>query len=768
MNPRSDETFLVTCSVPQDGERLLAYAPTQPLPSIAAEKPLPKEIVWMPAGPHHIMASTPSGEPWEGEVICNQAGADAVRAAHREMVAAGYSAWFDRNHDNGEATFWVSDFEWDPARGIIARGEWTPLGEAMVREKRLRGFSPSFFVSRKTGVVAGLPWAMAAGGLVNAPAFGAAMPLLAAKLAAHDPSSKGYTPNQPSNDKAMKDKYLKILAALGVTPPDDAKDDEKKLATLVCQHLGVKNAAEAKNLKALHTQILAKLGVTIPDDAKDDEDKLAALVAKHAKDVRSSSTIDGLQAAKETLESQIEELRAKAKTPEESATVKELKQQVQALTAAQKEADKAKAETLVQAAVKRGAIKEDDTALQEKWVNLIVADANHADLLASMPDGKAKKPEGSDDPVIVSAVAQRAASGQVQITRAGLVDSLKAYAAKPAGTAQEAAARAEIYASVIAPIFRDDPDFRMGPVLAANSLGSLSGDLIVQRSLTLLKLSFPMLEAISTDFSPDSVAFEQQVTSRIRSIPAVANFVPGTGYATSNAVTTDVPVTIDNHKGVPISFNVNELANTSRNLFQEQAEGAQYALGKALVDALYALITPANFLNETVSTLNDFGRAKMSVMRKDLNIRGVPKMRRFALLSSDFADKLLSDTNLLSLAAFRREEIITEGQLPRVSGFQPYEAENLPTTDSLQGFAGTPETLVAATRVPSDYTQVMPAANHGNVSVVTNPDTGISVQLVQYIDHNLAAAFWRIALMFGVAKGQTASGQRLVDTATSS
>lgn len=64
--------------------------------------------------------------------------------------------------------------------------------------------------------------------------------------------------------------------------------------------------------------------------------------------------------------------------------------------------------------------------------------------------------------------------------------------------------------------------------------------------------------------------------------------------------------------------------------------------------------------------------------------------------------------------------------------------------------------------MPNDYTKALPGASHGSVSVVTNPDTGISVQLVQYVDHKLGAASWRIALMFGVAVGQAASGQRLI------
>jgi hypothetical protein len=67
--------------------------------------------------------------------------------------------------------------------------------------------------------------------------------------------------------------------------------------------------------------------------------------------------------------------------------------------------------------------------------------------------------------------------------------------------------------------------------------------------------------------------------------------------------------------------------------------------------------------------------------------------------------------------------------------------------------------------VPNDYTLALPGASNGNVSVVTNPDTGISVQLVQYVDHNLAAATARVATMYGVAVGNPAVARRLALTA---
>ena len=63
--------------------------------------------------------------------------------------------------------------------------------------------------------------------------------------------------------------------------------------------------------------------------------------------------------------------------------------------------------------------------------------------------------------------------------------------------------------------------------------------------------------------------------------------------------------------------------------------------------------------------------------------------------------------------------------------------------------------------MPNDYTSVLPGASYGNVQVITDPDLGISVMLVQYVDHKKGTATQRIALMYGTAAGQGNAGQLL-------
>lgn len=668
----------------QDSIAVLAAAQVIPF-SAGADEALPAEIVWMPKGEHEISAFAADGSPWKGKVICDEAGALAVQATFERLRAQGQRVPLDKDHKDEEATAWVLGFRWDPVQGIVAKVEWTSLGEQLLRGKVYHSFSPAFLLNKQTSRVSGFPGGgHAAGSLVNAPAFGTAMPsLIAARLAGQSttkPASGG------SPDKTnMKELLIKILAALKVEAPSGAS-----------------------------------------------EEQLVALAAKH---------IDRLPEAGnegQALKAQLAEL--------ESLKAKE--SELVALKAKDLERRKADAKAAVEKAVARGALAAKDEKIQAKWAGMIENDPTHAELLAALPDNPA-----------LSRVTQPGVEISV---KAGLLPILQALQAKKSA---EVDLRAQIYHDEIRPLFAKNLQFNqeLGLVLAANSLGSLAGELITQRTFSLLKLQFPWLFDITTDFSDVGGSLNHVVKARLKVLPTKVVYVPGTGYVRSNAGTTDVPVTISNHEGVEIAFNANEMSSTNRDLFGEQIEGAHYVIGKGLVDSVLAVITAGNFANATTQATAGLTPANsLDLMDAALGARGV-NGPRIGLLSSAVFRKLGNDSSILNLAQFQMKEIITQAMLPPIKNIKPHEVFNLPTAANLTGFAGTASALAVATRVPNDYSAALPGvASNGSVQVVKNIDTGVSAQLVRYVDHKLAEAAWRLALMWGAAKGDPEAGQRLI------
>ncbi len=264
--------------------------------------------------------------------------------------------------------------------------------------------------------------------------------------------------------------------------------------------------------------------------------------------------------------------------------------------------------------------------------------------------------------------------------------------------------------------------------------------------------------------------------TRTIEVPNVVTYNTSTGWTDADSDTADVPVEINNHKGVPITFNANILASTVRRLFDEFAPASAYALGKDLMDELYSNITDANFTNNSVITTTAFNRASVVDIGVQLDLQGVPAglgMRTMLLYPTVFGN-LEKDTVIYTLGQFQKAELITNPAPNGVSltipveSFNVYKAPNLPTNNAnLTGFAGSKSALIIATRVPNDYTSVLPGASFGNVQMVTDPDVGITVMLVQYVNHQLGTATSRIALMYGSAAGQTAAG-RLIKAASGS
>lgn len=149
---------------------------TMNVPVSAGDRRAPAKFVWMPAGRHDISASTMSGSAFNGVVVCDEAAASNVIASFNELTKDGFRSYIDFAHRDSEAAAWVDGFTWVPSVGILVGVSWTPAGETAIIDRVFMSFSPTFWIDHETGRVAGLVKGHAAGGLVNAPAFGKAMP----------------------------------------------------------------------------------------------------------------------------------------------------------------------------------------------------------------------------------------------------------------------------------------------------------------------------------------------------------------------------------------------------------------------------------------------------------------------------------------------------------------------------------------------------------------------------------------------------------------
>lgn len=380
----------------------------------------------------------------------------------------------------------------------------------------------------------------------------------------------------------------------------------------------------------------------------------------------------------------------------------------------------------------------------------------------------------------------------------------------------------------------------------ANNAGTLSGTLILQRVLDRFQYEFPELSAVTTDFSAEPGVLHQTTNAHIVLTPAVQTYDTSTdssgrpkGWSTvSPAQTIDAPITLDEYVGIPIVFGAATLSSTMRNLFEEIAPQALYALGKYMVNKTTNLLTPANF-NAYVSTgdaagqtvnlstalivgstaglypgqvvsgagipantfilsvtdgthavmnnaatataagvaitygtgkvpttyttyikaLADFNLASLDDAAIVFDTNEVPQQNRLALLNAQYYRKLRQDPSLNQyFAAVQDPTIITQGRLPNLVGFAPYNAPYFPTSNNRVGFIGHKASILVKTRLPLDFTKAVDAQAPGNVTVVTNPSIGLSMLLVQYVNLTQGYCEMRIEAQLGAAVGDRRGG----------
>lgn len=657
--------------------RIFALAAASPLPTPATENPLPEAIVWMPAGRHAINAGTLDGTTFTGSVVCDEQAARAISASFTQIQSTGQRVWLDFDHEDGEAAAWVKSFSWDPVRGILAHVDWTPKGAEAVRGKSYYSFSPAFEAEGRSGRVLGLIAGHAAGGLVNAPAFGAAMPaLIAARMA-----------NLTTNGRdisIMKELLVKLLAAMAITAPADAT--EETLVSLVAKQTAEAHKSTAE-VEALKKEIAATQAA-----AKTTSDTLA-LQAKKA------------QEEKDALAKELGEVRAvqAALSARGNGSVTVTSQDLVDLLASYAGKDPAQLPAHERFAAHREELARERAGI---WAKHFVPFVRHESLY-----------------------------------------DLVCLAEQRSGDVRRVAAK-----NVTGPV----------PIFAANNLGTLTGSLITQQSLSLLKADLPALEMFTTDFSPAAAKLNQTIITRTRGIPAVQSYTAANGYISSGTSTLDISVAINAHQYVQFEYNVSELASTNRDLFGEQAEGAIYALGKDMLDTSLTLFTPANYnlpTQKSVVAQANFNRSAIVAQQVALRKRKVQAKVKFALCNEDYFGTLSEDPSIVSLATFQRPEIITDYVLPNVAGFRITGYVDLPTTSNLAAIFGTKEALIIAARLPYDYVDAQAGASNGVVSQITDPNTGLSVMLVQWVSHDAGASKYRVALMYGSAVGDKTRAQ---------
>jgi hypothetical protein len=307
---------------------------------------------------------------------------------------------------------------------------------------------------------------------------------------------------------------------------------------------------------------------------------------------------------------------------------------------------------------------------------------------------------------------------------------------------------------------------------AANLLAPPSPRLCV--TLTVAEILTDVLEAFKTrvpginffahDFSSARVKFGQQIIAHLPTVPTAYDHVAATGYRNNaqNArdLLTDVAITIDGWKDVPIKILHDDAEEDRSQNYLKTISNAGYVLGKAVVDFVLGKIVAANFSQSTTesianTTLDTLGKVRLAMNSLQA---GAP---RNILCSSAFWGALDSDPRISS-GDYHGQQIGGSpfGHLMNVGGFANVdEYPGFPSTGNLSAFAFDERALGVATRLPSDSTEL--ARRLGipvtyKEEVVQDPDSGLAIMGFGEIDPITHNIYVTSTIMFGAIGGSQA------------
>jgi hypothetical protein len=292
----------------------------------------------------------------------------------------------------------------------------------------------------------------------------------------------------------------------------------------------------------------------------------------------------------------------------------------------------------------------------------------------------------------------------------------------------------------------------------ANTIGTTNANVIAQRALEILVADYSFLRNSVSDFSSEAAKYNASIFTHRISATTAQDYSQANGYVATATTQTDVQITLNKFKHVTYSVDDQERTSSNINLIERFAGAAAHALGLQMVGDLLALVTSSTFTNALTVASSAFSYRSVVSAGITLNSSNVPVNGRYAVLNPSFYGALLNDTTVVANPQITGDLVRTAG-IGNVAGFNISAYSAIPSNSiTLGGFFAQQEALLIAARVPEVPTGVpIP----GDISIVTEPRTGLSVQVREAYSVQTGQLSRTYALIYGVKAGEPASLVRI-------
>lgn len=275
------------------------------------------------------------------------------------------------------------------------------------------------------------------------------------------------------------------------------------------------------------------------------------------------------------------------------------------------------------------------------------------------------------------------------------------------------------------------------------------------------------LQAFTAELAPATSVFARDFSSATRRkgdaviVPRISQLSTTTfAYANNSSfpyegaggTATAITVNLDNHQIVNIDLSDDEFHDSSAGNLANFGAQAGRALGKKVLQNIFALFTTGTFGTALTSlSIASFGRAAITNGRTQMVKRDVPIDECSLVLNADLADALLQDSNLYQAYAFGANTLQT-GKIQTLLGMPTFVTNILPANGvSLVGLIIHPDSMAVAMRqyVPQD------TSSYAAVDVMTDAASGITMTYRRHYNPGRGKHFLNVECLFGFAGALT-------------
>lgn len=286
------------------------------------------------------------------------------------------------------------------------------------------------------------------------------------------------------------------------------------------------------------------------------------------------------------------------------------------------------------------------------------------------------------------------------------------------------------------------------------TLTNVNDKIIAQNALQGLTQYLSPFNAFSSSYDGEAA---QQGDTVI--VPLVGTLTATTfsTYEVGGGTMTAVTVSLSNHKVANLDLTDVQFANSSAVSLEKWGYQAGQALGELVTSTVWSLITSANFTIGYTFPVASWNVSRLAEVRRIQNVGKVPMNDRSLFLDPTSYQAMLSDSALSYASYYGTNQAIKEGQVPRVLGYNVYESNLIPTTNTMYGFACHPSAIAVAVRAlksqaPSEYLAT---------GIQVDPVSGLQIGYRRHYNPGTGKHYLNFECVFGYTAGVTGSLHRI-------